>query len=86
MKTLSPDTPPEIERILIEGYRKMTPAEKLRRVMEMHRFAEALALADIRRRHPNADERERRLRLASRWLDEETMRKVFGWDPRERGY
>jgi hypothetical protein len=40
-----------------------------------------LALADIRRRHPQADERERRLRLVSRWIDADTMRRAFEWDP-----
>jgi hypothetical protein len=45
-----------------------------------------LALADIRRCHPNADEREQRLRLVSRWLDAAMMRRVFGWDPDVMGY
>ena len=34
MKPLARDTPPEVERFLIEGYRRMTPWEKLRRVLE----------------------------------------------------
>jgi len=29
MKTLSPDTSPEVERVMIEGYRKMSAAKKL---------------------------------------------------------
>jgi len=32
-------------------------------------------------RYPNACEEEIRYRLASMWLDRETMRKVFDWDP-----
>lgn len=80
------DTHPEIEKILIEGYRKMSPAQKFRCVCEMNLFARRLALADIRRRYPEADERERQLRLASRFLDADLMKKAFGWDPEEKGY
>jgi hypothetical protein len=29
MKTLSPDTPPEVEEIVNERYRQMTPQEKI---------------------------------------------------------
>jgi hypothetical protein len=45
-----------------------------------------LALVDIRRRHPNADEREQRLRLVSRFTDASMMRRVFRWDPDVMGY
>jgi hypothetical protein len=86
MKTLSPDTHPEIERILIEGYRRMTPREKMQRVLELNRFGYQLALTGVRRRHPNADEREQNLRVASRYLPPDLMRKVFDWDPEKEGY
>ncbi|MFA0740235.1 MAG: hypothetical protein DFNUSKGM_000337 [Candidatus Fervidibacter sacchari] len=42
--------------------------------------------AEVRQRHPNADEREIRLRVASRWLPPELMQKAFGWNPKERGF
>ena len=86
MKPLSPDTAPAIERILIEGYRRMPVGEKLRRVFEMTEFLRGLALTDIRRRHPHADDRELRLRLASRMLGPRLMREAFGWDPEQEGY
>jgi len=80
------DTSPDMERVLIELYRRMPNWQKLRQVSELTRAVQELALCDIRRRHPHADEREQRLRLASRWLDAETMRQVFGWDPDREGY
>jgi hypothetical protein len=80
------DTSPDAERVLIELYRRMPAWQKLRQVSELNRAVQQLALADIRRRHPHADEREQRLRLASRWLSADTMRKVYGWDPDEEGY
>jgi hypothetical protein len=33
------DTAPEVERVLLEGYRRMSPAEKLRRVEELNEAA-----------------------------------------------
>ncbi len=80
------DTDPAIEALLIEGYRRMSPAQKLERVRALTRTVQQLALLDIRRRHPLADEREQALRLASRWIEPELMRRAFGWDVREVGY
>lgn len=45
-----------------------------------------LALLDIQRTHPEASEREQKLRLASRWLPPELMVKAFGWDVQLMGY
>lgn len=80
------DTHPSIEAILIEGYRKMSPTQKLERVGALTRAVQELALLDVRRRHPNADLREQALRVASRWLDGDLMVRAFGWDVREMGY
>ena len=80
------DTSPVVEALLVEGYRKMSPSEKLERVRQLTRAVQELALLDIRRRHPDADERELALRLASRWLEPELMLRAFGWDARKAGY
>jgi hypothetical protein len=83
----SVDTPLEIEEILLAGYRLMTPAEKLQRVADLNRAVQEMALARIRKQYgPNLSEREQRLRLASLWLDRETMVRVFSWDPEIEGY
>ncbi len=80
------DTKPEAMAVLIEGYRRMTAEEKLRKVDELNKFLVALIEAEVRKRYPDADEREIRLRVASRWLPPELMKKAFGWNPKERGY
>lgn len=80
------DTHPEAEKRLIEGYRAMTPAQKWQGVQSLNRTLENLARADVRRRHPDADEREVRLRVASRRLPADLMRRAFGWDPDREGY
>ena len=87
VKPQSPDTPAEIEEILLEGYRRMSPAEKLRRVIELGEAAEAMAAARIRSQYGHdVSERELRLRLAALHLDRDTMIEVFGWDPEKEGY
>ena len=80
------DTHPKIEALLIEGYRKMSAAEKLERVGALTQAVQELALLDVRRRHPNADAREQALRVASRWIEPELMTRAFGWDARKVGY
>ncbi|NUQ43413.1 MAG: hypothetical protein HUU32_18650 [Calditrichaceae bacterium] len=80
------DTPSHIQKILMEGYRRMSPQQKLQRVSEMTRGVQQLALARIRKQYGALPERELRLRLAALWLDRETMMRVFGWDPHVEGY
>jgi hypothetical protein len=86
MKPLAEDTPPEIEAILLEGYRRMSAREKLERVCQMRRAVQQLALARISAQYPASTEKERRLRLASLWLTREQMLAAFGWDPEQEGY
>lgn len=81
------DTPAAIEEMMIEGYRRMTPEQKLRRVVELNRAAETMAAARLQAQYgPEIGERELRLRLAALRLDRRTMIEVFDWDPEERGY
>jgi len=80
------DTSPEVQAMMIEAYRRMTPAEKLQRVLDLNRTVEALALARIRQQYgPDLTEREENLRLASLYYDRETMIRAFDWDPEVHG-
>ena len=80
------ETHPAVEAFLIEGYRRMSPSEKLERVRALTRAIQELALADVRRRHPEAGELEQALRVASRWIEPDLMFRAFGWDVREAGF
>jgi hypothetical protein len=80
------DTHPLIQALIMEGYRKMSAAEKLQCVRRLTLAIQELALADVRRRHPRADAREQALRVASRWIEPSLMARAFGWDPRTAGY
>ena len=86
MKAPPNDTPPEIRKILIEGYRRMSPQQKMQRGGEMTKAVQQLALARIHKQYGDLSEREARLRLASLWLDRDTMVRVFNWDPHKEGY
>ena len=61
---LSADTSPEAERLQIDAWRRMSPAEKARVTSGLTRAVRAMAFAGIRQRHPSASERECLLRFA----------------------
>lgn len=84
MRGQSRDTPDEVEEILLEGFRRMSPGEKLQRVWDMNRALRALAAARIRARYGSEiSGRELNLRLAALRLDRKTMIAAFGWDPEQ---
>jgi hypothetical protein len=81
------DTPPEIEEFLIEALRRMAPADRLARALDLGVATRQLALARIRALHgSHLSPREERLRLASLWLDRDTLVQLFDWDPDAEGY
>lgn len=62
-----------------EAWRTRTPGQRIQRAASLTILAHSVALAELRRRHPDDDERTLRLRLAARWIDAETMWAAFGW-------
>ena len=85
--TVLNEAPPEVEQILVAGYRRMPPAEKLQRVVNLNRALDQLAEARIRATYgADIPKREVNLRLAALRLDRQTMISVFGWDPEKKGY
>ena len=85
-RQLLTDTSPDVDRLMIEHYRTMSPQQRLDRSVELTELACALALADIRRHHPQADESECLLRLATRRAGPEVIKRLCGWDVQEHGY
>jgi len=80
------NTPTHIDKIVIEGYRNMTSWEKMKRVSELNKAVQQLTLSRIRKRYGEITEQEQKLRLASLWMDRDTMIRVFDWDPKKMGY
>jgi hypothetical protein len=80
------DTAPEVEQFLLDGYRRMSPAEKLGRVVALNRALDQLATARLRARYgSDLNAHELRLRLAALRLDSKFMANVLGWDPAVHG-
>ena len=86
MTTLSPDTTPEAEAVLLELLRRAPVWKRLQMVDQMHEVLRQLAMADIRRRHPHADNDEIKRRLAARVLSRTEVINAYGWDPDVEGY
>ena len=78
MTTLSPDTHPDIERLQIEGLRRMPTWRKLQLAAEMGRAVRSLALAGLRQRFPDDTPAQRRRRLADLLLGSELAARVYG--------
>ena len=74
---LSADTAAVIEDRQVQAWRRLSPAERLRLVSEASRAVTELALAGIRRRYPNAPERECFLRLAAIRLGVDAARRLY---------
>jgi hypothetical protein len=77
------DTDPRAQRVYVDTLRRMTPERKLAAALEMSDAIRRLAEDGVRGLYSRADEREVFLRTAARFLDRETMLKVYGWAPED---
>ena len=77
MAVLAADTTADIEQRQVEAWRRLSPLERLRLVSDTTRAVMDLSLSAIRRRHPEAAERECFLRLAAILLGVDTARRVY---------
>jgi hypothetical protein len=72
------DTSAEAEEILFAYWRAAPIWEKWQRMTELTREARLIALAGLRRRYPEATEKELRRRLADLILGPELAARVYG--------
>ena len=79
------DADPEAERALIEMLRRTPTWKRAEQLAGLIEERNALILADLRRRYPEADAEELRVRLASRLVPREDVARVFGWEPEKVG-
>ncbi len=77
------DTHPEARDLQFELLRRMSHEQRLHLVGDLCDSVRHLTAMGIRARFPNAEESEVKMRLASTWLDRETMIRCYGWDPLE---
>jgi hypothetical protein len=81
VRTQSPDTSPEAERVLIELLRQTPRWRRLQLADQMSLTVRNLCLAGLRRRHPEATEAEIRRRFADLYLGPELAAKAYGPPP-----
>ena len=81
MRTQSPDTSPEAERVLIELLRQAPAWRRLQLADHMSSTVRSFSLAGLRARHPRASEAELRRRFADIHLGPELAAKVYGPQP-----
>jgi hypothetical protein len=86
MKSLSSDTTPEAEAVLLELIRRAPVWKRLQMIDQMYETLRLLTMADLRRCYPNADENELKRRLAARILSPEEVVAAYGWDPEPEGH
>ena len=77
MAVLSADTTADIEQRQVEAWRRLSPVERLRLVSDTTRAVMKLSRAGIRRRHPQASERECFLRLAAILIGVDATRRIY---------
>ena len=78
MRTQSPDTSPEAERVLIELLRQVPLWRKLRMVEDTNRSVKDLLMAGLRHRFPQESPMRLRRRLAEIWLGPELSAAAYG--------
>jgi hypothetical protein len=72
------DTEADAEQVQFEIVRRTPVWKKFSQIVELNRTLRALALADIRRQHPHADESAVRRLYAMRRLPSEIVEQVYG--------
>lgn len=78
---------PEANARIVDHYRAMTPSERFQEMLDLNAFATQTQINAVRLAHPNADEFEIKMRVASRWVrNPELLKAAFGWDVAEKGY
>lgn len=77
MKPLSLDTSLEIERLQIEGWRRMSSEQKAAMISGLTQAVFDLAAAGVRHRYPDASPREQFLRVAVITLGPDLARKAY---------
>jgi hypothetical protein len=80
------DTPAAVGVRVVQAWRALSPRERFERVGELNDACDRMAEAGVRRRYPDADEREVRLRVFALRLGRDLMVEVYGWDPDVQGW
>lgn len=83
LPTLSPDTPPEVERIWIDGIRRQPAWKKIALASAFYELALVQSRRALERRCGSLTEEELRCRFRVHWLGEELAGKVETFERRD---
>ena len=72
------DTSAEAWKVFLDIHRKLSPTEKIRRAYSLSATLRRLNAEGLRRRHPDAGEREIFLRATRARLGPDLFRRVYG--------
>lgn len=86
MKSLSPDTTPQVQRKHYELMRNLSPERRLSMAFALTDATRQLVLADLKHRFPKADEDEIRRRFIARVLPRQDVIRAYGFDPKAEGF
>jgi hypothetical protein len=75
------DTSQEARQVLLDIYRRMSPAVKFERIFSAYQFGKMLAMAGLRELHPNATEKRIWYLWANCHLGEKLFNEVYGTIP-----
>jgi hypothetical protein len=75
------DTSREAWAVFLDLQRRTPPAEKIRRAMSLSKTVQLLAETGLRRRFPEADDREIFLRRVRLTVGEDLFRRAYGAEP-----
>jgi hypothetical protein len=75
------DTSQEARQVLLDIYRRMSPAVKVRRIFEAYQTGKMLATAGLRELHPDATEKRIWYLWANCHLGEKLFNEVYGTIP-----
>lgn len=69
-----------------EMMRRLPASKRLALAFELTEAVRKMILADLEQRFPQADEEEIRTRFIARVLPRADVIRVYGFDPRQKGY
>ena len=72
------DTSEQAEEVMVDIYRRMSVADKLKRIFQAYEMGKTLAMAGLRQLHPNASEKQIWYLWARQHLGEELFKKAYG--------
>lgn len=72
------DTSSQTQKLQVEIYQRMSPAEKIRRIFSVYKTGRTIAMAGLKERYPQADNSKIWYLWAKQHLGEKLFRQIYG--------